>query len=365
MMIHFSIYSLAVSCLLSTILIIVFWISLNWKKAFHIIDIRVLNVLFIVILIRLIFPFNIGVFQINTKSEFFFKTSNVLEFTFWNIFQIVWLLGACLSLTFYFIKIRNNQKISNYIFSDPNKMILKDFQFPVLVSEYVSNPMVLGMKKIILLPDINYSDQERFMIIAHEIQHIKNKDVYIKCLISLICAVYWWFIPLYFFKRCSEIFLELRVDEKLITEENSLSKYLYLESLITVAKKNTQSVIDINYFSSSLLTELETRVYYLLSSNKHKYSVYLAGIIFAFSLAPSIFEFVPDQFNMYQPKKTIEQVEFNGLDSTDKVLQISNGGWLHGEADISSGFLFNFQTEHFNSSTDPSAISVKELESQD
>lgn len=94
---------------------------------------------------------------------------------------------------------------------------------------------------------------------------------------------------------------------------------------------------------------------------KHKYSVYLTGIIFVFSLAPSIFEFVPDQSNIYQLKKTIEQVEFNGLDSTDKVLQIS----IHGEADISSGFLFNFQTEHFNSSTDPSSISLKELESQD
>lgn len=364
-MTHFSIYSLAASCLLSTILIIVFWIFLNWKKAFHIIDIRVLNVLFIAILIRLLFPFNIGVFQINTKSQIFFEASNELEFTFWDIFQIVWLLGACLSLTFYFIKIRKNQKIFNYIFLDPDKMILKDFQFPVLVSKYVSNPMILGVKKIILLPDINYSDQEKSMIIAHEIQHIKNKDIYLKYLISLICAVYWWFVPLYFFKKCSEIFLELRVDQKLITEENSLSKYLYLESLITVAKKNTQSVINTSYFSCSLLTELETRVYYLLSSNKHKYSVYLAGIIFAFSLAPSVFEFVPDQYNIYQSKKTIEQVKFNGLDSTDKVLQISNGGWLHGEADISSGFLFNFQTEHFNSNTDPSAISVKELESQD
>ena len=109
----------------------------------------------------------------------------------------MWLLGACLSLTFYFIKIRNNQKILNYIFSGSKQnRFLKDFQFPVLVSEYVSNPMVLGMKKIILLPDINYSDQERSMIIAHEIQHIKIRkyclykvfDIFDMCCLLVVHA---------------------------------------------------------------------------------------------------------------------------------------------------------------------------------
>lgn len=362
MIFQFSIYSLIVSCFISTVLIGIFGIILNCKKAFHLVDINILSIMFITILARLLFPFNVGLFRINTQNEFILKTKIVENLSFWNIFLFVWFLGFLLAMSLYLLKIKNNQNILNHIYKDPKRKVLKNFQFPVLISEYVPGPMILGTKKIVLMPNINYSDQERSIIIAHEIQHIKNKDIYIKLFLSFISAIYWWFIPLYFFKKYAATFLELRVDHALVTKKTNFSKQLYLESLISVSKKNNSISLEATNLSSSLLTELQTRVYYLIFSKEQKYSIHLAGFLIALSIIPSIIEFVPSQIFFQQSINTVESVKFNGLESTDKVIQIPNGGWLYGEADISSGFLFNFKTEHFNSNTDPNAISVKELE---
>ena len=63
--------------------------------------------------------------------------------------------------------------------------------------------MVLGWQKVILLPDVSYSQKEIEHILSHELQHILNHDIWIKQLMNLLTIVYWWFLPVLLAEKSS------------------------------------------------------------------------------------------------------------------------------------------------------------------
>ena len=53
--------------------------------------------------------------------------------------------------------------------------------------------MLFGYSKpIIVLPHRRYHEEEAEMILRHEIQHYKNRDLWYKFLIMFVCDLYWF-----------------------------------------------------------------------------------------------------------------------------------------------------------------------------
>ncbi len=106
----------------------------------------------------------------------------------------------------------------------------------IIVHAYVNSPAIIGIfHPVIILPDISFNDNELLSIFMHEISHYKYKHQFIKLIMELICAIFWW-NPL-FKKLSSELShaMELQSDRAVCLNMNHSQKKEYLQAIAKVA----------------------------------------------------------------------------------------------------------------------------------
>ena len=91
----------------------------------------------------------------------------------------------------------------------------------LLYSEKISSPSLCGLfKPKILIPvsvAANVSDEEFSYIIMHELTHLKNKDIFINWVITLLSIIY-WFNPILLYA-----FHKMRLDREIYCDSKSIS----------------------------------------------------------------------------------------------------------------------------------------------
>ena len=108
----------------------------------------------------------------------------------------------------------------------------------VLVSPDVTVAFVLnGFRPTIYFPANEISDQEIEMTLAHEAQHVRNHDAWIKLAFVCLLSAMWWFIPMHFFRRNFEDLLEMRCDTKLMGSMSRVDRSAYMLTLTNAGKK--------------------------------------------------------------------------------------------------------------------------------
>ena len=289
----FSVSSIFITLVMSTILILLFELFIAQKNLIRFLRMDVMILLAIVIIVRLLLPFEYAFtitvpfpWAMNYIRDFLnFKLS--ASFSVLNLLCLIWGIGILAQLIQYIQNIRK----CNLIFS-----ILKDSSVHKCVSDYIEippkfnysvwfaddieSPMVIGFKKVIFLPKIELNDSEIQDIIKHELQHIKNHDNLIKQIVNLIKIIYWWFPPVYWFSKKIQLALEMRVDQQVTKKYSKKQLIHYTDVLIKLKKimiENSHTVVRTLPISSSFLigddeNVLSYRINYLLNSNYRKNS---------------------------------------------------------------------------------------------
>lgn len=106
----------------------------------------------------------------------------------------------------------------------------------IIVHSYVSSPAIIGISNpVIILPDISFNDSELLSIFMHEISHYRYKHQFIKLIMELICAVFWWNPS--FKKLSSELShaMELQSDRAVCLNLDYSQKKEYLQAIAKVA----------------------------------------------------------------------------------------------------------------------------------
>ncbi|MDF2987974.1 MAG: peptidase BlaR1 [Eubacterium sp.] len=105
----------------------------------------------------------------------------------------------------------------------------------VYVSPVASTPFLYGiLKPCIILPDIEFTDEELQHIYFHELTHWKYHDPWLKILLLFINALH-WFNPLaYIARRDINHLCELSCDEKVVKPMNNEERRRYCELLLNV-----------------------------------------------------------------------------------------------------------------------------------
>jgi len=106
----------------------------------------------------------------------------------------------------------------------------------IIVHAYVNSPAITGLfHPVIILPDIKFNNSELLVIFMHEISHYRFKHHFIKLIMELICAVFWW-NPL-FKKLSSELsyIMELQSDKAVCLNLDHNQKKEYLQAMAKVA----------------------------------------------------------------------------------------------------------------------------------
>ena len=206
--------------------------------------------LILIIVLRLIFPtelfftITIPASKLMNPIVELFNSKVISNITVLHIVLCIWLLSSIIYGLRFIYQISNSYRIVKRLQQKSVcckvSELLKDYEgkdYPVMISSIVNSPMVFGLKKIIFLPNVEFTDKELHNIVYHELQHIKNQDIYIKVFINILTMIYWWFPPIYLLRKNIDLFLEIRVDDQVTRKMSTESRLCYTESLINVQRK--------------------------------------------------------------------------------------------------------------------------------
>lgn len=231
--------------------IVIFGSLLKKKRNYRLYRVDFLYILVGIIWVRLILPVEFFYTITIPLPLFMNKLSSFLDFHIINNISIgmflimVWITGAIFKIItyirrIYYSKAVNAMIIDNYTsfnLSDILSLKENDKDHSVYIVDFIKSPMILGFSNMILLPDMDLSDDDIKNILLHEYQHIKNKDVLMKQIVHVLSILYWWFFPIYYFKKQFDLFLEMRVDYMVTKNMSESESIAYAQSLIDVQKQ--------------------------------------------------------------------------------------------------------------------------------
>ncbi|MCL2372752.1 MAG: hypothetical protein FWC78_05050 [Defluviitaleaceae bacterium] len=162
-----------------------------------------------------------------------FMTYFVLIYPFGVLLLGLWFVASY--LMYYGILCRRNiaagpgyQDVLNQMCSGPVPRLY--------FNPLAATPMLLGIfKPKIILPDRDYTHGQLAAILAHELTHLRRKDILIKWLTLAISAIHWFNPLMWLIRREIDRACELACDEAVIQNLDPAGKKIYGNTLISVS----------------------------------------------------------------------------------------------------------------------------------
>lgn len=210
--------------------------------------------LYIFGIFRILFPLEFGFTKVISSKKIyslFFKIIYLNKFQNISILLVVVCVFIVIALykIINFIILYNKTKgqvlKASTNVNDREKNILneiklkskKSLNVTILKNSNLNTPIGLGLlKKIIILPDKEYTDNELNYILLHEYTHFLSNDVFVKIMTSLFCDIFWWNFIVQLLKKDLEQLLEIKCDLKVVQYMNNMEKAEYLSVILRTLK---------------------------------------------------------------------------------------------------------------------------------
>ena len=238
-----SVFTLINNCVNLVVVISVYYLFVflflkSFRKHLHPIVISSIwmlpNLLYFFVLYRNSFTYRNG-------YELVIEISSLLMY----VFVSVWIVGFILILAYKVIehfqyrksiledaKEITDENILN-LFKLEKEKITYNKEIQLMESKHIKTPLTIGVRnKVLVLPNVNYTEEELRLIFKHEIIHIGRSDVIIK-LHLVFCNALCWFNPLMWLanKKCSED-LELSCDTSVLANEEDVLRKQYARLIL-------------------------------------------------------------------------------------------------------------------------------------
>lgn len=314
--------SFMTTLIIHSISIPILYLYLNNSKYINKTGIKILLSSVLLSALRLLFPFELlftkpiyirffwpNIYRLFNTTIYNMKYTNInltkLLITIWILVTLIIIIKKIKSY-YYLLNVVNNLDSADsklirllYVINCNYK---RSKQFKLVASDFVTTPMVIGIKKpYIILPNIILEDRDWFYIISHELAHYYHGDLLIKFLLELFIAFYWWNPIVYFLKRQVLKLLEINVDTDLIKNWNDNYKVEYISCLVKLAN-NSQMEKKHNWFVAFKGNDIPSviqRVQLILDNinNKKKQSLLTSTIVILLTsiifITPSLFVIEP------------------------------------------------------------------------
>lgn len=121
----------------------------------------------------------------------------------------------------------------------------------VMVCKKIKSPMLVGfIKPVILIPDIEYSDNEFSVILSHEMVHYKRGDLWYKLLLVIANSIHWFNPFVYVLVRSANFDLELTCDDIVVRNKDLGFRKAYSTTILN-SIRNENSTAFSTYFVGS------------------------------------------------------------------------------------------------------------------
>lgn len=254
-----TLYSVAMAVVVSGMLMLLLCIMRRTRYAVQLFGIKTICTLYLLCLVRLLVPVDIFFSESINLPAFFHYPYEMLcintyrvwgiEFRWLDVFVLLWFTVAGIRILHFVIICFNGKRklIKECRPSEKNyQPIMKRIEqelglvFPVklYITSQVSGPMGMGiLDKVILLPDVEYSEEEMYYILLHEYMHFYNKDIAIKLLVHLYSCFFWWNPLAYLLEKDLAQILEMKCDNSVVNRVGEGKSADYLTAIIAVLKK--------------------------------------------------------------------------------------------------------------------------------
>lgn len=162
-----------------------------------------------------------------------------------NILSYVWLSGIALLLLYRFFLTVKFKKTLKLIETGPDDKIQRVFQgmnvskkIQMKCFKGVSTPFIYGIfRPVIFIPCMEVSEYELYMVLEHELTHVKRHDLIIKALAEIVNIVHFFNPIIYFLRKSVDSYCELSCDEAVTNTMDEGQCRDYGRMLLTMMKK--------------------------------------------------------------------------------------------------------------------------------
>lgn len=173
-----------------------------------------------------------------------------VNITMLDIAAYVWLIGSLIFMSVHIISYLcyKRQVMKKGIIIKDIGVLKQIFELrcelhiksTIHVIEYTdaASPMIIGfLKPVLVLPEEQYSEEELFFVLKHELVHLKRRDVYFKLLFAAANAVHWFNPLVWIMQKDAAVEMELSCDEKVIQGTDYEQRKAYTETLMSMLHK--------------------------------------------------------------------------------------------------------------------------------
>ena len=160
---------------------------------------------------------------------------------------IVWAVGAVGSAAWQlvtYLRWKHEGKIWNRLVEDGAVLNLYYelcaeqgiSKFPTLMqNKRIQSPMMMGLlEPTILLPQMDYSEEDYAVVLTHELNHYKRHDLWYKLLLLAARCVHWFNPLVWLMLREADNDLEITCDEAVVKNRSNDDRAFYCETILRI-----------------------------------------------------------------------------------------------------------------------------------
>ncbi len=218
------------------------------------------------------------------------------------LFASLWLTGFCALVLYHVVcyllfsmdcrshlQAVSNEGIRKQIDSLQRKLIGR--VLPVYAGSRVTSPMLVGVlrpKIIVPLSIGQWNEQELELIVAHELTHYRNRDLFLKLILTVSVCVNWINPAVHWMRRQCFYEMELACDGKVLATRSGTERERYARLMLSLAVSTSRSVSYATGFSSSK-KRMRNRIEYVMNSGRKKRGTLLTALMLGIALLVTSF----------------------------------------------------------------------------
>lgn len=291
---HITLFSFVTAVLLSSLLIVALYLSRKSVKTIRMLNFGYLACLYLFCLGRMFFSLELPFAAVIRAPSLMNPLHDVNEanlpmmegaFLVSDLLLLVWAVGSILLFAQFLIRYHRGKRDIDRLPKQENQVlqeILDELQrrnkrripIQVLCCSGLSTPCGIGLlRRQILLPSQEYTEEELFHILSHELQHFQTHDLLVKWMIRVFQCLFWWNPLVYLLGKDMDQVLEIKCDLSVVknysrqetlaymrTIKNQLEQAIHTEKIVPVASASL--------VGNFAMSNVEERFLYLAESLK-------------------------------------------------------------------------------------------------
>ena len=291
---HITLFSFVTAVLLSSLLIVALYLSRKSVKTIRMLNFGYLACLYLFCLGRIFFSVELPFAAVIRAPSLMNPLHDVNEanlpmmdgaFLVSDLLLLVWAVGSILLFAQFLIRYHRGKRDIDRLLKQENQVlqeILDELQrrnkrripIQVLCCSGLSTPCGIGLlRRQILLPSQEYTEEELFHILRHELQHFQTHDLLVKWMIRVFQCLFWWNPFVYLLGKDMDQVLEIKCDLSVVKNYSRQETLAYMRTIKSQLEQaiHTEKIVPVasaSLVGNFAMSNVEERFLYLAESLK-------------------------------------------------------------------------------------------------